>query len=264
MKQTVFGIFDKRHEAQNAVNKLIEKGFVREDIDFIDNAAATQGDTHTTARTTETDTGGRVKNFFNNLFGSNTEEARTYSEVAGRSAVVTVHAHSREEADRAASILDEYGAIDANERVRSYRSETGTATDRRGETATGESIPVVEEKMEVGKRDVETGKVRLRSRIIERPVEEKLRLREEHVTVDRKPVDRTATEKDLKNFREGETEITEHAEKPVVKKEARVVEEVNLEKESKERSQTIRDSVRKQDVDVKKTNKDKEADRKNR
>ncbi len=102
------------------------------------------------------------------------------------------------------------------------------------------------------------------SRIVERPVEEHLRLREEHVSVDRKPVDRPATEADFKNFKEGEAEMTEHAEKPVVNKEARVVEEVNLKKETRERDQTIKDRVRETDVDVKKTQKDKNPSRRDR
>lgn len=258
MRQTVFGIFDTADDAQNAVRELLNNGF---DHDFIDVRAQRSSDSGDKARAGN-ESNDSIGNFFSNLFGGDNEESRTYSDVARRGTVVTVHAQSKEEADRAARILDEYGAIDANERGRQYRTEGSRGTAQA--TGNKESIPVVEEKMEVGKRDVETGGVRVRSRIIERPVEEKLRLREEHVNVDRRKVDRAATDADLKNFKEGETEITEHAEKPVVNKEARVVEEVNLNKETKERSQTIRDSVRKQDVDVKKTNKDRETDRRNR
>jgi hypothetical protein len=49
----------------------------------------------------------------------------------------------------------------------------------------------------VGKKVVETGGVRLHSRIIEKPVEETIRLREEHVNVKRTKVDRPATDDDF-------------------------------------------------------------------
>ena len=260
MRQTVFGIFDTANEAQDAVKNLLKNGFSEANIDVRAKSARGQAETHYN----NNDTGDSVSNFFGNLFGTDSNETRNYSEVARRGSVVTVHTTSKEESERAAEILDRFGAIDANERAREFRTEGKRGTTGSTTTGTDKNIPVIEEEMEVGKREVETGGVRLRSRIIERPVEETLRLREEHVTVDRKPVDRPATEADFRNFKEGETEITEHSEVPVVNKEARVVEEVNLNKETKERKETVRDSIRKTDVDVKKTNKDKETTRKNK
>jgi len=111
-------------------------------------------------------------------------------------------------------------------------------------------IPIIEENLEVGKRTVQTGGVRVRSRIVEKPVEEELRLRQERVFVERTPVDRPASEADFTTFKEGEMEVTEHAEVPVVNKEARVVEEVNLGKDVDTRNETVRDTVRKTEVDV--------------
>uniref|UniRef100_UPI0037432ACC YsnF/AvaK domain-containing protein n=1 Tax=Adhaeribacter swui TaxID=2086471 RepID=UPI0037432ACC len=111
-------------------------------------------------------------------------------------------------------------------------------------------MPIIEEELQVGKRVVETGGARIRSRIIERPVEESVRLRVEHVRVERNPVNRPATEADLANFREGEIELREQAEVPVVGKEARVVEEVRLGKDVEERQETIHETVRRTDVEV--------------
>jgi uncharacterized protein (TIGR02271 family) len=128
-----------------------------------------------------------------------------------------------------------------------YRNRQSGATTTN--EATG-AIPIIEEELQVGKQVVETGGARLRSRIIEKPVEESINLREEHVHVERTPVNRLATDADLANFQEGEIEITEHAEVPVISKEARVVEEISLEKEVEERSETIRDTVRRTDVEV--------------
>jgi len=117
-------------------------------------------------------------------------------------------------------------------------------------------IPIIEENIEVGKREVRTGGVRVRSRIVERPVEESVRLREERVSVERNTVDRPATSTDLENFQERNIEMVERAEVPVVNKEARVVEEVSIGKEVEERNETIQDTVRKTEVDVENLEKD--------
>ncbi|HVF80509.1 MAG TPA: PRC and DUF2382 domain-containing protein [Flavisolibacter sp.] len=109
------------------------------------------------------------------------------------------------------------------------------------------TIPVIKEELEIGKREVETGGIRLRSRVVEEQVSEDINLREEHVTVERTAVDRVATESDL---REEDIEVREHTEVPVVNKEARVVEEISLNKEVTERNETISDTVRNTEVDI--------------
>ena len=256
MRQTVVGIFNKATDAQNAVKHLLDAGFTRSAIDVHSAREGTETKDTSRTKSNERNSDG-YRNFFSNLFGD-TDEVRTYSDVARRGSVVTVHTTTVEESEKAAALLDRFGAVDVNEEARKYRTEGTHGTQQSARATDAESIPVIEEEMQVGKREVETGGVRMRSRIIERPVEETVRLREEHVDVERKPVNRPATEADFQNFKEGETEITEHAERPVVNKEARVVEEVNLRKETKDRERTIRDNVRKTDVDVKKTNKDEE------
>jgi uncharacterized protein (TIGR02271 family) len=115
----------------------------------------------------------------------------------------------------------------------------------RGET----TIPVVEEELQVGKREVERGGVRVESRVEEKPVTAEVQLREERVHVERRPVDRPLTDAD-NAFREGTLEVTERAEEAVVGKTARVVEEVVVGKQVEEHTETIRDTVRRTDVDV--------------
>ena len=78
------------------------------------------------------------------------------------------------------------------------------ATTRRVEGDKEMTIPVVEEDISIGKREVERGHVRIYSRVTERPVEESVRLREEKVTVERRPVDRPATDAD---FAAGKTSL---------------------------------------------------------
>jgi uncharacterized protein (TIGR02271 family) len=270
MSQTVVGIFDSAAEAQNAAQQLQAAGFSLEHVDVsTGNAQSGQSNqssdssnyTNTSGTATEgvADAAGRtgdgIGNFFSNLFGGDEyEDTQRYSHVArSTGSIVTVHAHSAENAHRAAEILDAAGAIDVNERAQQsgYQSTGGQAYASEATTGSeGMSAKVIEENLQVGKRVEQTGGARLRSRIIERPVEASVRLREEHVTVQRNPVNRPATEADFDTFKEGNIEITESAERAVVGKEARVVEEVTLGKEVTEREETIHDTVRKTEVDV--------------
>jgi uncharacterized protein (TIGR02271 family) len=128
---------------------------------------------------------------------------------------------------------------------------TGTAATTtnvdRGEQAV---IPIVEEQLQVGKREVERGGARVHTRVVETPVQENVQLREEHVTVERHAVDRPVTNADATAFQEGVIEVRETAEEAVVAKQARVVEEVVVGKEATERTETVRDTVRRTEVEV--------------
>ncbi|WP_462266739.1 DUF2382 domain-containing protein [Mucilaginibacter sp.] len=138
-----------------------------------------------------------------------------------------------------------------------YSPRNTTATDTTGD----DSIKIIEENLEVGKREVETGGARITSRLVERPVQETVNLKEEHVTVERTAVDRPASTSDFDTFKEGEIELTEHAEVPVVSKEARVVEEVSISKDVEEKEETIRDTVRSTEVEAEKFDDKDKSDR---
>jgi stress response protein YsnF/uncharacterized membrane protein len=111
------------------------------------------------------------------------------------------------------------------------------------------TIPVVEEELQVGKRQTERG-VRVHSVVTSTPVEEKVRLREEHVSVERRPVDRPVSAVDADAFKEKSFEVTAKSEEAVVSKRARVVEEVVVHKDVQEHTETVRDTVRRTDVEV--------------
>lgn len=111
------------------------------------------------------------------------------------------------------------------------------------------SLPVVQEELQVGKREVQRGGVHVITHVTETPVQESVRLREEHVTVERHPVDRPAAPGDTA-FQNGTFEVRQHAEVAVVHKEARVVEEVVIGKKTTEHVETVRDTVRRTDVVV--------------
>jgi len=112
------------------------------------------------------------------------------------------------------------------------------------------AIPVVEEDLQVGKREVEKGGVRVETRVVEKPVEETVNLREENVRVERVPTDRPLTEREMAEMRNGTIEVVERAEIPMVTKEARVVEEVLVTKDTTQRSETVRDTVKHTEVFV--------------
>lgn len=122
-----------------------------------------------------------------------------------------------------------------------------TTPARAGES---EAIPIVEERLRVGKRQVEHGRVRVRSYVVETPVQEQVTLREERVEIEREPVDRPLSAAENADFRERTIEATESAEEPVVSKETRVREEVRLRKEAQERTETVSDTVRRTEVEV--------------
>jgi uncharacterized protein (TIGR02271 family) len=129
---------------------------------------------------------------------------------------------------------------------------TRARTDTAGLNGRDEVIPVAEEELHVGKREVNRGRVRLHSRVIERPVQEQVTLREERVDVERRPVSGTTQAGALGGdpFQERTIEVEERGEEAVVSKEARVVEEVVVRKEADQRTETISDTVRKTEVDV--------------
>ncbi len=119
------------------------------------------------------------------------------------------------------------------------------AENLEGETA----IPVVEEDLVVGKRQVDQGGVRVYRRVVEVPVQESVSLREEHIVMERRPVDRAVSESDVA-FGNRTIELTETAEEVVLAKNARVVEEVLVGKTASEHVETIHDTVRHTEVEV--------------
>ncbi len=112
------------------------------------------------------------------------------------------------------------------------------------------AIPVYQEELKVGKRTVERGGVRVYQHVVETPVNESIGLREEHVNVERRPVDRPVNPSDINAFQESTIELRETAEEAVVEKSARVVEEVIVGKEVTQRQENITDTVRHTEVDI--------------
>jgi uncharacterized protein (TIGR02271 family) len=145
------------------------------------------------------------------------------------------------------------GAHPENE-ARATTGTAGAATAHPG-AATGDIrgddyIPIAEERLTVGKRAVSGGRVRVRSYVVETPVQEQVTLRDEAVEVERRTVNRPVTAADEALFAERTIEATETDEEAVVAKEARVVEELVVRKDAEERVQTVQDTVRRTEVEI--------------
>jgi uncharacterized protein (TIGR02271 family) len=210
-----------------------------------------------------------ISEFFSSLFSSDKKTAQNHTRAAvDADAVICIQVDSFERAREAALILDRHGAIDVDSQVEKTNqqfvqpnqanqpnqpNQQNFAPGAQQNTANvqGErTIPIIEEQLQLDKQVVEQGGARIRSRIIEKPVEASLRLREEHVVVNRRPVDRAVTQADLASFKDEEFVLTERAEVPVIGKQARVVEEIVVGKNITEHNEIIRETVRRTDVEV--------------
>ncbi|MDX2157091.1 MAG: YsnF/AvaK domain-containing protein [Hyphomicrobiaceae bacterium] len=202
-------------------------------------------------------------------------EAHEYAEGVRRGGTLVTVRTEDHLAHTAIDILDDEGTVDMSERTTAWRDEgwtgrygdvagtgvstapagtigtaTGTRSDNRGMGAAGNatSVPIVQEDLKVGKRD-RASRVRVYPYVTEKPVEKDVTLRDESVRIERTPVNRPATAGDL--AREGKPlEATVRHEEPVVQKQARVVEEVRLEKEVGQHTETVRDTVKHTDVEI--------------
>lgn len=271
MATTIVGVFDDRSEAEQVRSQLLNLGLSSGDVHI---QGADDGATTQTTTTTSSEGGSHhgVMGFFRSMFGMDNDEHTThahhYAEAVRRgSYVVCATTQSDEIAERAALVMEQGGAVNIEHRAARWREQGWSgyrddaapltagemAQERELNAAARTRIPVVEEDLQVGKRTVERGGVRVYTRIVEQPVEEQVRLREEHARVERRPVDRPVTDADMAALREGTIEVRETVEEPVVQKVARVREEIEVGKDVEERTETVRDTVRHTEVQVDET-----------
>jgi uncharacterized protein (TIGR02271 family) len=169
--------------------------------------------------------------------------------------IMRAHAANLEPSLEAERTLDESGYVAGAEPLESRdvrgREDLGERLEAKKEDETGGTsvLPVAEEELRVGKREVGSGGVRATSRVENVPVEKEISLQKESVDVERRDVDRPLTDAD-EAFKERTVEVTARSEEPVVEKRAHVVQEVVLRKDAETTTETIRDTVRKTDVKV--------------
>lgn len=199
------------------------------------------------------------------------EDRHTYEEGVRRGGVLLTADVDQSNIDEAVAVLEQANTIDVDDRSSEWRSNgwdypasavgagaaSGSAFGSAGTTAPlagiserEEVIPIVEEELVVGKRDVDRGGVRVRSYVTETPVHEQIRLRNERINVERRPVDLPLSAADGDAFRERSIDMVAHGEEAVVGKTARVVEEVVVSKTADEHVEEVDDTVRRTEVEV--------------
>ncbi len=270
-EETIVAVFDTVAHADAAVADL-KTARVPESA-ITRHASEASGATGATVGTTPGSA--RDEGFWSSLFGGTTTDEQVYDHSVTTGGSVVVVKTPTEQADSVATILERHSPIDLDERAGSYGYSTqaagtsagmaatattatssyaaGTsATDRVGTTAGTEAeggvLRLSEESLAVGKRLVNRGGTRIRRYVVEHAAEADVTLRTESIQVERRPVtDATASTAD---FTDKTIEMTATAEEAVVGKTSRVVEEVSLRKEASDRTETVRDTVRRQEVEV--------------
>ena len=193
MSRTVTAMFDSRSQAEAARERLTQSRIDADDVRIVDQSASGSSGA-------ESGEGQGLWSAIKAAFIP-PEDSHTYEEGMRRGGYLLCARVDEDCADEAIRILDESDSVDLDERENSWRSEgwspyqstggsTGFRQDRQTDrTVAEERIPIVEEELRVGKREVERGGARVRSYVTETPVSQQINLREEHVSVERRPVE---------------------------------------------------------------------------
>jgi len=245
--EKVVAVYDTAAHAEAAVKTLKSAGYYAHDISVTRN----DDDTPEAALC--------EPGFWHRLFGRNIgfHEAAAYGHTVLRGGVVVSVRVPESEAPRVIEVLDKYQPVDVLDRARTYdRSATKpprvlvppptSAGDVRKDE---EVVRLAEEQLTVGKRKVDAGIIRVRRFSVEKPVEANITLHEEHAEVMRRAISDPDYLKDI-DWREQTIEMMETAEQPVVNKTAHVTEEVVIRRRGSDHIETIRETVRQQQVEV--------------
>ena len=245
---TFTALFDDRADAEAVQDRLEQLGIIEIDHDV---------DSHESAgfdRNAYSDHGSPGLWASKRGLAPPDEDRHLYEEALRRGGFLLTVNVDDAQAARVHEVLEASDAIDMSERERKLRASgfAPAAAPPVSPVAPAEAggvIPIVEERLRIGKRQLDRGGVRVRSYVVETPVDEQVSLRDEHVDVERRAVNTpVADTADL--FQERSMEMTETAEQLVVGKEARVVEEITLHKDSVEHVETVNESVRHTEVEV--------------
>jgi stress response protein YsnF len=257
--ETVVAVFPLLTSAQAAIADLESHGIPRNAISYYTKETSGYVESETTPR--------ERKGFWASLFGTDDTYDTDYqaydSSIRTGNIVVTVITDSAN-AESVASVLEMHSPIDLDTRSNYAGAPTvsstpavvaplasATAPVPQQPADTEAVLPLHEEHLEVGKKVSQTGVTRVRRFVTERPVSEQIALRDERVTVHRRPAMGVPVAGALSDaFVEKIIEVVETAEIPVVQKVIQQVEEVVIGKLVNERVATVEETVRKEHVDV--------------
>jgi uncharacterized protein (TIGR02271 family) len=121
-------------------------------------------------------------------------------------------------------------------------------SDVSGKSSSEQVISLAEEQLVVGKHTVTSGTTTIRRYVVEVPAEQQVTLYDEKIIVERrKPVTDTTTGEILTELT---VEVIETSEVPSVAKSVKVREEVVIRKERTERVETVRDTIRRDEIEI--------------
>jgi uncharacterized protein (TIGR02271 family) len=250
--EKIVTLYDTTQHAEAARNNLESAGFSPSEISTINNTTLSlAGDKL------------REPGLWSRLFGRDIQpyEAGVYGRAVEAGGVVLTIRVPETDVAKATAILNAHEAVDLQKRAVSQgllTTATTTeaiktaqpATMAAGRTLAGEEVlRLAEEQLDVGKRVIQDGSTRIRRFVTERPVEAKVTLHEEHTQVIRRAISDRNIAKDV-DWTDKTIEVTETIEEPVVSKSAHIAEEVVIRKEGTDTVTTLRDKVRRQQVEV--------------
>ncbi len=144
-----------------------------------------------------------------------------------------------------------YGLTVPAQQTRGRAGDDTQAGDQMADTnvaADADWLVRQEERFQVGKEMLETGRVRLHKYVDVEPVEQAIHVYHEEYDVERIPI--TAEERISGNIAEGEQEIILHEERAVLRKEIVPVERVRLRTKRVEEDSTVRDELRRERIEI--------------
>lgn len=239
--KTVVGLFSSVAQAEQVKQALLSEGYSAKVIGNGDGVANNESEGE--------GIGQKISNFFHGLTGGDDEVHDHYATGVNTGGALVGVTVEDDEASAVASLLKQHGAREVQGKS-TGESQAAYATPQAVDTTGQTAIPIVEEELQVGKREVDRGGVRVYSHVVETPVTADVTLRDEQIRVERRPVNRAATAADFNMGQGSVIELNATGEEAVVDKTARVVEEVLVGKQSSSHTEVVRDSVRKTEVEV--------------
>jgi len=231
MTKTVIGLFHDKTEATKAYGALLQEGYAQADLDILTND--------------DKDDAPKLENLRKNVPSS---DADVYLEGVRQGGTIITATVADSAVGRATEILSNFNIVNIHDHATELK-KVDSKLELKDAAKYDDVIDVIEEELEVGKEQVERGRLRIYNVVTEREVTQNVTLRDETIKVNRRPINREVRITD-DLFKARSFEIAEVDEIAKVAKTARVVEEVSLGKEVVDKIETIKETLRRQDVEI--------------
>lgn len=263
-QEKIVTLFDSAQQAEAAKRNLVKAGFSDRDISLI-SGERLQQEGHSV----------RHPSLWQRLFGHTVDQdqADVYTRAMDKGGVVLTLRTEEETLARAMTILHSHDSVEVPSRMQSSvekgtrapgidptagKQFAGEINDRQAEpqrsSLTGDEseadiLRLAEEQVEVGKRLVSEGSTRVRRYTVTDSVSEDISLHEQHADIFRRSVNEPALAGEV-DWSEKTVEVAETHEQPEINKTTHVKEEVVVRTAGSDRTETINDTVRRQEVDI--------------